>query len=455
MCEDHGCSVRFCANGRGSRPFSFVIRSSLLVVLISESLALKDLPSWGEWIPNTDGWRELMDRRGRQVMAIKNSQERWDAMTSFVAQSLVVGNFTKQGYEIVRAPPSTFAWLRTMLHDSMKGSMQHESGENDQIWGDIPKLVDVGEAGRERLLAELKPMHEKWGGVKLTPSTAYGMRVYVGGNSLTMHVDKLSTHIISSIFHVDRDVDEPWPIVIEGLNGVTAEVALNPGDMLFYESSKCLHGRPRPLKGRWYASVFVHYRPSDWPSDISKNNKRLAERIFEKRLGSQDRDIGTKRADEAELRITGTGFYEPGCPHGWCSLVENWSVAASGSGVAYTKPNAAHKPQNAVLAQPHFTAKAKAKSETPSTDIQVTFKNMYKDGLSLFFVAGGTASVMLDGQSNEWPYGSSRSLTSYPGHNFEARDGGQVIASWTITETSQGKEYVLDAGDDVGQASDL
>jgi hypothetical protein len=33
--------------------------------------------------------------------------------------------------------------------------------------------------------------------------------------------------------------------------------------MLFYESAACLHGRRKVLKGRYYASVFVHYQPVD------------------------------------------------------------------------------------------------------------------------------------------------------------------------------------------------
>ena len=44
--------------------------------------------------------------------------------------------------------------------------------------------------------------------------------------------------MISSIFHVDHeydDDDEPWPIVIESFDGTTHEVALRPGEMLFYE----------------------------------------------------------------------------------------------------------------------------------------------------------------------------------------------------------------------------
>lgn len=31
--------------------------------------------------------------------------------------------------------------------------------------------------------------------------------------------------------------------------------------MLFYESSKCFHGRPHKFNGSWYSSVFVHYYP--------------------------------------------------------------------------------------------------------------------------------------------------------------------------------------------------
>ncbi len=38
---------------------------------------------------------------------------------------------------------------------------------------------------------------------------------------------------------------------------------LEPGQMLFYESAKCLHGRMTELKGKFYSSVFVHYRPVD------------------------------------------------------------------------------------------------------------------------------------------------------------------------------------------------
>ena len=44
--------------------------------------------------------------------------------------------------------------------------------------------------------------------------------------------------------------------------------------MLLYESSKCTHGRPTPFRGKYYASAFIHFKPTtDWAYD---NNHRVA-----------------------------------------------------------------------------------------------------------------------------------------------------------------------------------
>jgi predicted 2-oxoglutarate/Fe(II)-dependent dioxygenase YbiX len=76
--------------------------------------------------------------------------------------------------------------------------------------------------------------------------------VYRNNSSLHMHVDKVKTHVISCILHVDHSEDsEPWPIFIEDFQGNTNEVVLESGDLMFYESSKCIHGRPRKFKGSW------------------------------------------------------------------------------------------------------------------------------------------------------------------------------------------------------------
>ncbi len=60
----------------------------------------------------------------------------------------------------------------------------------------------------------------------------------------------------------DND-DEPWPIEIEDHDGALHAVNLQPGQMLFYESASCLHGRRQKFKGKYYASIFMHFQPVD------------------------------------------------------------------------------------------------------------------------------------------------------------------------------------------------
>lgn len=206
--------------------------------------------------------------------------------------------------------------LYDKLHAALETGNVRSEGAIDQIAGRTPRFVDLGKMGRE-VRDMLEPLHEEWaGGVDLFGTSAYGLRLYEPGNTLTMHTDVTKTHVISSIVHVDRDVDEPWPIVIEGFDGNTYEVDLQPGEMLFYESAKCLHGRPRPMKGRWYTSLFIHYSPIDWQVSTQKAIDICPE--------SWAKQHALDPAVVPELRLVGTGLYEPSCDHRWCSLSKHW-----------------------------------------------------------------------------------------------------------------------------------
>jgi hypothetical protein len=61
--------------------------------------------------------------------------------------------------------------------------------------------------------------------------------------------------ISSCIVNVDQDLDEPWPIEVYDHNGKAYNVTMEPGDIVLYESSTILHGRPFPMKGRYFVSV--------------------------------------------------------------------------------------------------------------------------------------------------------------------------------------------------------
>ena len=136
----------------------------------------------------------------------------------------------------------------------------------------------------------------------------------------------MQTHIVSFILHIDSSDDaEPWPIFIEDFNGRTHEVTLTPGDILFYESSKCFHGRPRRLNGSWYTSIFVHYYPKHgW----YEQNHELEAHYAVPPKWSQDPPVtGGTRDDIPELQMVGTSLREPNCPHDWCRAQDavKWS----------------------------------------------------------------------------------------------------------------------------------
>jgi prolyl 4-hydroxylase len=51
------------------------------------------------------------------------------------------------------------------------------------------------------------------------------------------------------------------PLEVYGHDGKATNVTMLPGDMVLYESHSVIHGRPFPMKGNFYANVFVHFEP--------------------------------------------------------------------------------------------------------------------------------------------------------------------------------------------------
>lgn len=102
---------------------------------------------------------------------------------------------------------------------------------------------------------------EQWTGMEQKPTSMYGIRKYTNGAILAPHVDRLPL-VSSCIINVDQDVDEPWPLEVYDRNGNAVNVTMEPGDMVLYESGSLIHGRPFPMKGRYYANIFIHFEPT-------------------------------------------------------------------------------------------------------------------------------------------------------------------------------------------------
>jgi prolyl 4-hydroxylase len=115
----------------------------------------------------------------------------------------------------------------------------------------------------------VKPIIEEWTGQTLEPTSLYGIRVYKDGAVLATHVDRIPL-VSSCIINVAQDVDEPWPVEVYSHDGKAYNVTMEPGDMVLYESHTVLHGRPFPMKGKYFANVFVHFIPVNH----EENNKK-------------------------------------------------------------------------------------------------------------------------------------------------------------------------------------
>jgi hypothetical protein len=170
---------------------------------------------------------------------------------------------------------------------------------------------------------------ETWSQVPLTPYRAYGFRLYRNESQLWMHVDRSQTHVVSFIYHVDSSEDaESWPIYIEDFQGRTHEVVLTSGDILFYESSKCFHGRPKKFNGSWYTSLFAHYYPSngwiDTNHDLEGHYAVPAEWVRQPDPGAG--------FTQPKLAMIATSLSEPDCPNSWCRSAAGETVKWSGPG---------------------------------------------------------------------------------------------------------------------------
>ena len=66
--------------------------------------------------------------------------------------------------------------------------------------------------------------------------------------SLAFHGDR--THAVSLIVNIAQgNLTEPWPVEVNDHGDRLHEVIMEPGDIVYYESAKCLHARNRPLMG--------------------------------------------------------------------------------------------------------------------------------------------------------------------------------------------------------------
>eukprot|EP00586_Coscinodiscus_wailesii_P008116 CAMPEP_0172522434 /NCGR_PEP_ID=MMETSP1066-20121228/293120_1 /TAXON_ID=671091 /ORGANISM="Coscinodiscus wailesii, Strain CCMP2513" /LENGTH=469 /DNA_ID=CAMNT_0013305433 /DNA_START=130 /DNA_END=1539 /DNA_ORIENTATION=+ len=207
---------------------------------------------------------------GAQGPACDSVEE--DRISMSLVQPRGMVNYTDTGFKKIKCPERMYKLIKD-FYDENKGGEKEEqwfTGNTYTNHWDAPtymvsfedmRLRGAGSSLKRKLWNMAKETMQEWTGEEVTECSLYGVRVYKEGALLSTHVDRLPL-VASAIINVDQDVDEPWPIEVIGHDGKAYNVTMEPGDMVLYESHSVLHGRPYPLKGRFYANVFIHFEPT-------------------------------------------------------------------------------------------------------------------------------------------------------------------------------------------------
>jgi hypothetical protein len=156
------------------------------------------------YTPQTAGWKTLYDERLRQVEEMEGLGTRYEGFIQTLNSGLLVPNFTEHGFGLARCPDDLLAALQDGIRKGLPTATLER--EVEVITGPRCKFINRPDL-TDRVLQELRHYAETWAGIPLTPYRAYGFRVYQNDSRLFMHVDKMQTHIVSFILHIDSSED--------------------------------------------------------------------------------------------------------------------------------------------------------------------------------------------------------------------------------------------------------
>lgn len=208
---------------------------------------------------------EIVPREQAPIVFLQVDQAR-DAAERQV--SYAAPRFSQKGYEAVRIPPRLAEPARIRLLEMLSSGLLSVEGSTGGVVHNAahPTLI----AGFEGFGDQFYRMFhgdtyvveqvQSFCAYFVEPTYWYGPRIYKENARLLRHIDRESTHLVSATICITSDLDGDWPLVLED-KGKFIVAYLDPGDMLLYEGVRFPHFRPFKLRGRFYAGLFLHYRP--------------------------------------------------------------------------------------------------------------------------------------------------------------------------------------------------
>jgi hypothetical protein len=180
---------------------------------------------------------------------------------------VVTRTFSPLGFQKGRLPDDLFGAIAAFYYNNRHNKVLEEwqgKGLFVNWWETNVNFIQIPWRTKGMWQSRLLDMVQAWAGVPIEQTVMYGLRQYEEGARLLTHVDRERTHAVSLIVNVAQgNLTQDWPIEVHDHADRLHEVIMAPGDVVYYESAKCLHGRNKPLRGHnaYYVNLFTHYRP--------------------------------------------------------------------------------------------------------------------------------------------------------------------------------------------------
>ena len=127
----------------------------------------------------------------------------------------------------------------------------------------------------EVLLLNVTDKVAKIVGKNIAPTYSFS-RVYVKGDELTRHIDRVACEYSATINVAYTG--EQWPIYLEAPNHDPKKICLNPGDAVIYKGCEVYHWRPSMVETKSDINVqcMLHFVDLDGPHADHVKDKRIA-----------------------------------------------------------------------------------------------------------------------------------------------------------------------------------
>ncbi len=165
---------------------------SLLALLISPAVSRRDYGGAGilekeileeyekrghtwppkQYLPNTPGWKAVMERRFAQIRQIESNNIKHIGWLETLRAGVTFDNFTEYGWGLTRVQDDLLQALVQGVEDGLPtAELEWASNPNSVLLIHRPDLIT-------RLQEEMKSVMEAWTGLKLLPTDAIGFRIY-------------------------------------------------------------------------------------------------------------------------------------------------------------------------------------------------------------------------------------------------------------------------------------